>query len=219
MSRIWVADQPADARTPYPAGEWSFRLVLGPLDPSENLSVEIGALDETGVFLPHGSLTLAGQGDNSTSYYTYEGSITVTSFAVPPGGLVAARLSTSSSQRVYLQVGTARSFVRSPDYPAPAAPSVTTVAPEDVGQTTAILRGRLDALGNSEAVSIYFEWGPTTDYGSRAEVGRRESSGSFSAAIAALVPNTLYHFRAVAEGNGTAYGPDLVFVTQPLPAA
>lgn len=212
-SQLWRADQPAAAGTLYPAGDWNFRLLLSRLDASESVYVEIGVSDNAGMFLPCGGLALAGQGDGST-FYAYEDNITVASFTVPSGGFVAARITTSSVHRVYLQVGGSRSFVQSPDYPRPAAPAVTTRPAADVQQTSATLWGSLDGLGTAASVTVYFEWGATTDYGSRLDAGSPDA-GEFSAAIAGLAPDTAYHFRAVAVGEGAAYGSDLVFTTLP----
>ncbi len=214
-SLVWRANQPAAAGTAYPAGDWTVRLLLSRLGSTESVLVEIGTSDNAGIFLPYGSYTFAGQGDNVTAIATYADNISVSSFSVPSGSYVAARITTAAVHRVYLQAGGSRSFVQSPAYPEPAAPTVTTTAPAEVRESTATLKGYLDGLGTSGSVTVYFEWGLTTDYGSRFDVGYRDSTGDISAAIAALTPNTLYHFRAVAVGDGTIYGADLVFTTLP----
>jgi len=41
--------------------------------------------------------------------------------------------------------------------------------------------------------------------------------GTFGASIYDLNPNTTYHFRAKAVGDGTAYGDDLTFTTEVRP--
>lgn len=212
-SRVWIADQSA-AGMVYAAGEWSVSLVIGRVGPMESIHVEIGASDNAGLFLPCGSRTFNGLGDD-TSVYTYQDNITVSPFTVPSGGFVALRVSTTSVHRAYVQVGGSWSWVQSPAYPEPTAPEVTTSAPADVAQTTATLKGYLDGVGSSGSVTIYFEWGTSTAYGNRFDAGPRGSVGELAAIIAALEPNTTYHFRAVADGNGTAYGADLVFTTLP----
>ena len=63
--------------------------------------------------------------------------------------------------------------------------------------------------------AICFEWGTTTDYGNQIEVGPGTSGGNFSAILANLTPNTTYHFRAKAVGDGTNYGVDMIFATPP----
>jgi hypothetical protein len=84
-----------------------------------------------------------------------------------------------------------------------------------VAQTTATLNGYLDSLGTAGGVTVYFEWGMTTDYGNQIVVGPGTSGGNFSAILANLTPNTTYHFRAKAVGDGTNYGVDMVFTTPP----
>jgi hypothetical protein len=41
------------------------------------------------------------------------------------------------------------------------------------------------------------------------------SSGSFSSVLPNLTPNTIYHFRAKAVGDGTNYGVDMTFTALP----
>ncbi len=45
--------------------------------------------------------------------------------------------------------------------------------------------------------------------------GAQSSSGNFGTVLADLTPNTTYHFRAKAVGNGTNYGVDMTFTTPP----
>jgi hypothetical protein len=92
---------------------------------------------------------------------------------------------------------------------------VTTNAATNVEQTTATLNGCLDNLGTAGGVMVCFEWGTTTDYGNPTNVGPGTSGGSFSAILANLTPNTTYHFRAKAVGDGTNYGVDMIFTTPP----
>ena len=90
--------------------------------------------------------------------------------------------------------------------------SVTTFSAWPVGYRMALLHGRLDDMGTSSSVDIYFEWGETVDYGSRTRVRRMTHPGRFSAVINGLTPGTTYHFRAVAEV--TSYGSDETFSTK-----
>lgn len=93
--------------------------------------------------------------------------------------------------------------------------SVTTIAPKKVGSTSATLRGRLTSLGTASSVVVYFEWGTTTEYGSTTTDPRTmNSTGGFSATITGLTESTTYHFKAVAEGNDTAYGLNKIFTTR-----
>ena len=58
--------------------------------------------------------------------------------------------------------------------------------------------------------NVSFEWGLTTSYGYTAGGVPPSLSGpnSFSAVLSGLSPNTTYHFRAKAIGDGTAYEAD-----------
>jgi len=106
--------------------------------------------------------------------------------------------------------------VTSPAYPEPTAPTVATGAAASVEETAAILNGYLDSLGSADTVAICFEWGTTTAYGNETEVGYQMIDGSsFSSLLIGLTPNTTYHFRAKAVGDGTNYGVDMTFTTLP----
>jgi hypothetical protein len=65
--------------------------------------------------------------------------------------------------------------------------------------------------------SYYFEYGPTTSYGtktSKVTAGSGMSNSEASQGIAGLAPEAVYHFRIVAENSeGTTYGQDLAFTT------
>ena len=212
---VWSADRPAAAPTVYPAGDWSVSLLVSRLNTMESIQVEIGTSDNTGAFLSYGGHTFSGTTDNTAALFcTCEDNITVGSFTVTPGSFVAVRV-TPSASRAHLQTGGDHSFVRSPAYPRPTAPTVATTGATDARQTSGTLKGSLEGLGTAGSLAVYFEWGLTTDYGNRLDAGHRDSVGAFSGAIDGLAPDTTYHFRAVAEGDGTAYGSDLEFTTLP----
>lgn len=91
----------------------------------------------------------------------------------------------------------------------------------------ATVNGYLTGLGNATSAGIYFQLGTDTNYG-RTRTGTpamMNASGSFMAVFGTgqandpyLVPNTTYHFRAVAmAGSTTVYGGDLTFFTTPYP--
>jgi len=92
--------------------------------------------------------------------------------------------------------------------------SVTTLSAWPVGWRMALLHGRLDDMGTSSSVNVYFEWGETTDYGSMTKVRRMTHTGRFSALVGGLSPGTTYHFRTVAVGEVTSYGSDETFSTK-----
>ena len=89
--------------------------------------------------------------------------------------------------------------------------SVTTFRAWPVGYRMALLHGRLDDMGTSSSVDVYFEWGETA--GSKTKVRRMTHTGRFSAVIHGLTPGTTYYFRAVAEGESISYGSDRNFTT------
>jgi len=92
-------------------------------------------------------------------------------------------------------------------------PEVRTIAPSNVGPTTATLNGYLEDTGG-ETCDVWFEYGETTSYGSSTSHQPKSSTGSFSKGISDLEDDTTYHFRAVAENSqGTDYGEDETFET------
>ncbi|MEW6143349.1 MAG: hypothetical protein AB1597_09415 [Chloroflexota bacterium] len=98
----------------------------------------------------------------------------------------------------------------------PAPPSVTTGEASNITADAATLNGNLTALGAAAAVKVSFEYGPTAVYGSTTPPQEKNAAGAFSAALSGLSPNTLYHFRAKADGGdkGVSYGESLTFTTK-----
>jgi hypothetical protein len=100
-----------------------------------------------------------------------------------------------------------------------AKPVVSTGPVRTTTADSATLTGRIDA--NRSPTTWWFEYGPTTAYGSRtpdAEPLRGSSSHSVSAVIAGLAPGQAYHFRLVAENDaGVTAGGDRPFRTQRAP--
>jgi hypothetical protein len=96
-----------------------------------------------------------------------------------------------------------------------ATPSVVTAAASHVTASSATFNG----LINPEALSTtwYFEYGPTTAFGSKTPVKTLAASpniSSLSAAVSNLAPQATYHYRLVAKSNaGTSYGVDLALTT------
>ncbi len=71
-----------------------------------------------------------------------------------------------------------------------------------------------NSYNNSSTNYVYFQWGTTTNYGSETPQQSIGSSQSFMQNIENLNSGTLYHFRAVAQGNnGLVYGQDMTFTT------
>ena len=94
-------------------------------------------------------------------------------------------------------------------------PMVTTSAASGLTTTRATLNANLTSKGTASTVTVSFEYGLTTAYGStNAGVPPTfTTTGAFIASLTSLTPNTLYHYRAKAVGDGTAYGLDQTFTT------
>lgn len=97
------------------------------------------------------------------------------------------------------------------------APEVATLPASDVGTTSATLNLRLTDMGTAESVTVYFEWGLTASHGDKSAAQTTNGLGEFSVSLTGLSPETTYHFRARADGDGADYGDDLTFTTSALP--
>jgi hypothetical protein len=101
------------------------------------------------------------------------------------------------------------------------APGVTTQPANSIDNKSARLNGSVNP--NGQATTWYFEFGPTTSYGTRTNT-RSAGSGtrtvSVSQALSGLAASTTYHFRLVASNaSGTTLGADVTFTTQGPPVA
>jgi Ca2+-binding RTX toxin-like protein len=98
------------------------------------------------------------------------------------------------------------------------APKATTLFATGIGQKTATLYGGVNPEGS--ATSYYFEYGPTTAYGTKVpaspqEVGAGTSEITVSQSLTGLTPGRTYHFRLVATSvAATTNGVDRTFTTQ-----
>jgi len=92
-------------------------------------------------------------------------------------------------------------------------PSVGTNAAGNITANSAALNGNLTDMGTATSVTVSFEWGNTMSYGNETLAQVVAAPGAFSGNITGLNPNTTYHFRAEAIGNGTSYGNDTTFTT------
>lgn len=104
--------------------------------------------------------------------------------------------------------------------PATAAafpPLANTEAATGVGQHEATLHGLVNPLGME--TTYYFEYGTSTEYGSKtSEMGAGSGFENFAASetVTELDAWTTYHFRIVAtNGSGTTKGEDETFATPP----
>jgi hypothetical protein len=110
--------------------------------------------------------------------------------------------------------------VVSPDFTLKtlSAPCVMTLCALPVGTDCAVLWGCLNKKGTASSVEVYFEYGKTDDYGSATPRQTVTCEPRiFVALVNNLLPDTAYHFRAVAVGDATSYGDDKVFRTLPQP--
>jgi multidrug efflux pump subunit AcrA (membrane-fusion protein) len=91
---------------------------------------------------------------------------------------------------------------------AAAKPAVTTGTASSVLTATATLNGTVDP--NGSATTYFFEYGPTSSYGSRTAVvdaGSGSAAEQVSAPVTGLEPGTSYLFRLVAKNaSGTSTG-------------
>jgi phosphodiesterase/alkaline phosphatase D-like protein len=97
-----------------------------------------------------------------------------------------------------------------------APPTVATGAASSIGTTSATLNGTVNA--NNGSTTVTFEYGETIAYGRTATADQSPVTGSIDTAVSVtptdLLPNTLYHFRAVGQNaSGTTYGADMTFTT------
>jgi hypothetical protein len=87
------------------------------------------------------------------------------------------------------------------------AAGATTLPATDVTNTSATLNGSLEG-----ATEAHFQYGTTTDYGSRIDV--EAADGPVSAPVTDLSPNTTYHFKLFSDAGD---GDDVKFTTAPNP--
>jgi hypothetical protein len=102
-----------------------------------------------------------------------------------------------------------------------ARPAARTGGSANVTQTTATIRGLVDA--NRTRTTYYFQVGRSTAYGSSTPVtaaGRRARAIAVSADLGGLAPGATYHYRLIAENkDGIARGRDRTFKATPEPLA
>lgn len=99
-------------------------------------------------------------------------------------------------------------------------PAVTPAHATGITTTTATLNTTVNP--NGTATTTWFEYGPSTTYGTNVPFALSPANGLsaqvVSAALSGLTPNTTYHFRAVASiFGGTIYGDNQTLQTLPIP--
>ena len=99
----------------------------------------------------------------------------------------------------------------------PAVTDLATEAATAVAKDRATLHGSFSGIGKE--TTYYFEYGPTTLYGSEMPASPGDAAGEQvldPVQISDLQGATEYHFRVVAVNEyGTTRGPDMTFVTDP----
>lgn len=181
--------------------------------------------------------TLHGQvnanGDSATVTFDYGPTTSYGSIATadqsPVGGASDVAVSadvgsltpnSSYHYRVVAQNGVDTSYGSDMSFSTAAvAPTAATSVATGVGATAATLRGTVNA--NNDSTEVWFEYGPTTSYGSTMTADQSPASGTaptaVSAAIASLAPNSVHHYRVVARNSAdTSYGADMSFSTSAI---
>jgi hypothetical protein len=100
------------------------------------------------------------------------------------------------------------------DFNRAAAPAATTTAASGVTASGATVNASVNPQG--QATSVFFQYGPTTAYGSSTatQVLSGSSTLPVSVALGALPSGTTFHFRVVAtNATATRLGADQVFTT------
>jgi hemolysin type calcium-binding protein len=102
-----------------------------------------------------------------------------------------------------------------------SGPAAVTGNASQVAPFKAVLNGSVDP--NGRATSYYFEYGPTTAYGSKTQA-RSAGAGTSPVGVAieatGLAAGKTYHFRLVASSDaGTSRGDDRSFTTNAPPSA
>ena len=101
----------------------------------------------------------------------------------------------------------------------PNACVVETRAPENVGDDTALLRGRL--MPNGRSAAAFFEWGTSTAYGNQTPstpLGAGYEFVPLSKRVTGLICDRTYHYRIVGQSSaGRIEGQDRTFDTLRCP--
>ncbi len=132
-------------------------------------------------------------------------------------------LTASTTYHFRMVATNSKGTVHAPDqvFSTAGKPSVETDAATDIGDTEAELNGILNPRGAE--TKYYFEYGPTTSYGSKtseAGAGAGTSDLGSKATVTGLTAGDTYHFRIVAVNtHGTSDGGDQVVVAKDKPGA
>ena len=94
---------------------------------------------------------------------------------------------------------------------------VTTIGVQTAFAVSATLTGEITDDGGDPNLTVWFQYGKTTSYGSETSHQSKTGTGEFNATVSGLENCTTYHYRAAAKHqdfNDTMYGQDKTFTTQ-----
>ena len=80
-------------------------------------------------------------------------------------------------------------------------PTVVVYSATNISSSSATLNGELLSLGQASTVQVCFEYGLTPGFGSVTSNQTMSAPGAFTAILTGLTPNTIYDFRAIADGG------------------
>jgi hypothetical protein len=103
--------------------------------------------------------------------------------------------------------------------PKPLPPLAYSGSVEQITDSSALLKARVNAEGL--ATEYYFQYGPTTAYGSQTPptaAGSATLEVKLTQTVTGLEPDTIYHFRVLARSSaGTTASADATFTTKKIP--
>ncbi len=101
-----------------------------------------------------------------------------------------------------------------------APPIVSSAGVSNISKNSATIYGILSSPGSTTPVSLSFEYGLTSSYGTTvtATPSSLSDPGTYHYDLTGLSEKTTYHYRAKAIGYSTAYGSDQTFTTIDPPA-
>lgn len=172
-----------------------------------NTGLDIPVVGTTDVTITNTDFTKAGGGFVSSDYLIISGSA-----ALPTPGTFYAGLNSHDNGG-----NSGWSFT------APTLPTITTGTATDLALYTATLNGAVNAMGTFTPLYVFFQYSLTGTYtGEEIDTVPEQTctiAGSFSKGIAALSPDTDYHFRIVVRYNISdyTYGADGTFNTSGKP--
>jgi phosphodiesterase/alkaline phosphatase D-like protein len=156
-----------------------------------------------------GMTTAYGQETTITSAGTSSASKTVTAAVtgLTPGTTYHYRITASNASGT--SVGSDAAFT------TPAPPTVATGQASSITASSAVVNATINPQGRS--THYYFQYGPTTSYGTQTSpsgAGAGTTSVAAHATLTGLAANTTYHYRVVAtNAGGTSAGSDVALKT------